>query len=169
MVASILVFLAASAQAAPSSGGRIAEDRAKAVRQNEAKTMLREVFVRQRQHFNEHSRFSGDWDPIGEHLRAVHPGSRYYVYALRPRCGVSSIPANSEFSKLQSESSGSAPAIRRAIEVGALQQGGRELKLPCKADDQGFVAVAVGNLDADPELDVWWIDETKVLNQLAAD
>lgn len=28
------------------------------------------------------------------------------------------------------------------------------------ADDAGFIAVAIGNLDRDPGLDVWWIDQT---------
>ena len=151
--------------------------------QSEAKTNLSGLFTAEKAFFGEYMTYTTDlvslnWFPDGEPL---------YVYGYcNAYPGSGGIPGISEFDGTRSDTSKDSVAIgdgRWNRPVGARYSRSQTELVgpPCevlsamglssafKATGQVFTAFAIGNIDDDPDLDVWSIDQYKSLNLIARD
>jgi type IV pilus assembly protein PilA len=113
-------------------------------RQSEAKTNLGGIFTAQTAYYGEHS-FYGNFNQI-----AWAPvGTTRYTYASGDYTGVIVGTAGQ-------------PATSAADNAGFTPPYAPSSATPARSDN-GFLAVAVGNIDTDGNLDEWTINETRAL------
>lgn len=119
-----------------------------AASQTEAKSGLRAIGVAQAQYFAEHGRFCRTF----AECELTPPSTAHYYYFLR----YDEVAGGGD-SETTVESEERARDLLRAI------------KIVPHADATSFLVAAVGNADADTDLDVWIIDERGLLMHIVDD
>lgn len=117
-------------------------------KQAEAKSLLAGAFVAQQAYRAEFGRFSPTIEKCG---LAVDPASRYVIY----------------FGPRELAGGGALPDRGYVLKQAAIFFDESNIRPMVKKDR--FVLVAVSNLDADPDLDVWTIDQDNELVQVQND
>ena len=119
-------------------------------RQSEAKTNLGGVFVAQTSYFGEQSTY-GAFDQIGFALAGTSNRYTYRSGALAPGGGVSSATVNTD---LLNPGGGLAATAENTVVAAKNSATG--------AASPGFTATATANLDNDPTIDEWHVNDIKL-------
>jgi type IV pilus assembly protein PilA len=120
-------------------------------RQAEARTNLGGMFVAETSYFGENSRF-GSLGEIGFQLAGT---SNRYIYSTTPDLGNGAGPVNCAATNLTTS------CIAALVDPGADPGGGGAVSGAATGAAPGFTAAAWSNLDNDPTLDRWHVNDIK--------
>jgi type IV pilus assembly protein PilA len=132
--------------------------------QSEAKSNLGAIYIAQRAYFSRANTYAGgekafkliNWEPLG-----------YNSYAYY--CDVAAIPNKRPLGRVK-DSSGffGTTALVKGQNTPLLNQNW-PVEMKPKSSQIGFTCMAIGNIDADEDLDVWSINDVKMLVNVQSD
>jgi len=142
-----------------------------AAQQSEARSQLRALAEKQKQHFQRSGRYEYDFEAIG--FRPSPPIK--YVVGFPTKCASLYSTPTAVISSLELISRGVASQDKSIRTMTAEERERIATQLDrfeqhnCPDPKTGFVAIAVGNIDQDSGFDIWTINESFELMQVEAD